>query len=72
MDLSAGTLMTSLCVSTIGFGLFRYGKQAERIPQLAAGIVMMIYPYFLASATWSLCLAGAIVGGLWLAVRAGL
>jgi len=71
MDLSAGTLFTSLIVSTIGFGFFRYGKKTERLPQLAAGLAMMVYPYFVASAAWSLGIFGALVLGLTLLVRAG-
>ncbi len=71
MDLSAGALFTSLFVSTIGFGYFRYGKQAERLPQLAAGLAMMVYPYFVDSAGWSLGICAAMIAGLALLVRAG-
>ena len=71
MDLSAGTRFTSLFVSTIGFGFFRYGKKAERLPQLATGLAMMVYPYFVVSAGWSLGICGALIAGLTLLVRAG-
>jgi hypothetical protein len=72
MDLSAGTLLASLFVSTIGFGLFRYGKSEMRTPQLLVGLVMMIYPYFIANVVWSFGLAGALLAAVWLATRAGL
>jgi len=39
-------LMLSLVPSGIGFVLFMYGRKQQRWPQLAAGIVLMIYPYF--------------------------
>ena len=72
MDLSAGTLFVSLGVGTVGFGFFLYGKKQVRIPQLVVGLAMMIYPYFLASAPWMLGIAGILLGGLWLATRAGM
>jgi hypothetical protein len=71
MDLSAGNLFASLVVSTVGFGFFLYGKKAGRPPQLAAGVVLMLYPYFVDGALWQCGIAGAVLGGLWLAVRAG-
>ena len=39
MDLSASTLFASLFVSSIGFGLFLYGKKQARIPQLVGQYV---------------------------------
>ena len=72
MDLSAGSLFASLFVSTVGFGLFLYGKKATRVPQLAVGLAMMVYPYFVVSAAWSLGIFGALCAGLFLLVRAGL
>ena len=72
MELDAGWLAASLLVSTLGFALFRYGKAQARAPQLATGVALMVYPCFVASATWMLVLGGALVLSLWLAVRAGL
>ena len=72
MDFSAGTLIASLVVSSIGFGFFLYGKKQVRFPQLIVGLVMMIYPYFVAGpvAVWSI--AGALVLALVVAVRLGM
>ena len=72
MDLSAGSLFASLGVSTVGFGIFLYGKKQVRIPPLVVGLLMMIYPYFVGSPAWMLVAGGGLVGGLWLATRAGL
>ena len=64
-------LFLSLFPSGVGFVLFMYGKKQERWPQLVAGLVLMIYPYF-ATTTLSLTVAGAAIGlACWLAVRAG-
>lgn len=72
MELSAATLVASLVVSTVGLGLFLYGKKQVRFPQLIVGLAMMIYPYFVASsvATWSI--GGALVLALTVAVRLGM
>jgi hypothetical protein len=72
VDLSLGALLTSLFVSTIGFGLFLYGKKATRVPQLGVGLAMMVYPYFVGSTFLSLGLAGSLMIGLWIALRAGI
>ena len=71
-NLTPGSLLASLLVSTIGLGLFLYGKKQTRIPQLGAGLALMIFPMFVASAGWMLAVAGAVLGALWLGLRMGL
>ena len=72
MDLSTGWLVSSSIVGAIGLGLFVYGKKQLRIPPLAVGLALMVFPYFVASPLWIGVGAGVLVGGLWLATRAGL
>jgi len=71
LDLSAGWLFAGLMVSTIGFGLFIYGKKQTRLPQLLAGIVMMVYPGFVASPALIYAIGGGLCLGVWVAVRSG-
>ena len=71
MDFSTATIVASLIVGSLGFGLFLYGKKQLRVPQLAVGIAMMTYPCFLSSAALTYGIAGALVVGLWFAVRLG-
>lgn len=71
MDFTPGPLFASLFVSSIGAGLFIYGKKQERIPQLAAGVVMSIFPFFVTGVAWMLVVAVAILAGLTMIVRAG-
>jgi hypothetical protein len=71
-NLTPGALLASLLVSTIGLGLFLYGKKQTRIPQLGAGLAMMIFPIFVASTGWMLAIGTAVLGGMWLALRMGL
>jgi hypothetical protein len=72
MDLSHGSLIASMLVSTVGFGFFIYGKKQVRVPQLATGMTLMVFPYFVGSAALMVGIGTALVAGLWLAVRAGL
>jgi hypothetical protein len=64
-------LFLSLIPSGIGFVLFVYGKKQERWPQLVAGLLLMVYPYFTDSIAALVGVGIAIVAGLWLAVRGG-
>ncbi len=64
-------LFLSLFPSGLGFVLFAYGKKQGRWPQIAAGLALMIYPYF-ATTTVSLLGVGTIITiGCWLTIRAG-
>jgi len=71
MNLDPTWLFLSLVPSGVGFVLLVYGKKRERWPQLVAGLLFMVYPYFATSVT-SLVGIGVILGGsLWYVVRAG-
>ena len=71
MSLDPAWLMLSLIPSGIGFVLFAYGKKQERWLHVAAGVAMMVYPYFATSVMPLVGIGIAIGAGLWLAVRAG-
>ncbi len=43
---SSAALFLSLLLSALGAGLFVYGKRQARLPQLLAGLVLSVYPYF--------------------------
>jgi hypothetical protein len=72
MDLSPGALVAALVVSTIGLGLYIYGKRAQRLPQLLCGILLMVSPCFTGGPALTSGVAAAAIFGLWLAVRAGM
>ena len=72
MDLSnPWSLMTGLLVGLIGLALLMYGKKEQRVAPIAAGLVLCIAPYFIASllATW--LLAAGCLGGLFAFSRQG-
>jgi hypothetical protein len=71
MSLDPGLLFLSLVTSGAGFVLFVYGRKQERWPQLVAGIVLMVYPYFVGTLALSAGIAVAIVALMWLAIRQG-
>ena len=62
-------LFLSLFPSGIGLALFMYGKKQQRWPQLTAGLLLMVYPYFTTSVV-SLVVTGTVIGlALWGALR---
>ena len=71
-DFTTGGLLAGMLVSSVGFGLFVYGKRQERVPQLLSGLALMVYPMFLTTALPILGVGAAIVGGLWVALRSGM
>jgi hypothetical protein len=58
------SLFLDLVIGAVGFALFVYGKKAARTPQLAAGLLLMVYPYFVSSALQMFWIGAAIIGGL--------
>ena len=64
-------LFLSLITGGAGFVLLVYGKKQARLPYVVAGLVYLVYPYFVESAIAILAIATAVAIGLWLAVRAG-
>jgi hypothetical protein len=71
MSFDATSLFASLLVSAVGFVLLTYGRRMSRPPHLLAGLVLLVYPYFVAGPLLMLVIAGALIGALWLAVRLG-
>jgi len=71
VDFSPATLVVAFLVGSVGFVLFVYGKRQERLPQLGVGLVLMVYPYFVREPLAQVSIAAALLGGLFLALRAG-
>lgn len=71
MNFDVSSLVASFVVSSVGFVLFIYGKRMSRIPHVAIGLVLLIYPYFISSVLPMLAIALVLVALLWLAVQRG-
>ncbi len=75
LDLStmnANALLASVLIGSVGLGLFIYGKRQRRAPHLAAGVLLMVYPYFVPSVLVMSLVAAAILGLLYLASYLGI
>jgi hypothetical protein len=58
------TLLTlSLLFSLAGTALFMFGKKAQRVPHMVAGLALMTCPYFISNviALTSVCVVLAVV-----------
>ena len=64
-------LLLSAMVSGMGLVLFVYGNKQERVPQLVAGLLFIVYPYFVESLLWLVVVAVVLAVGLWQVLRLG-
>ena len=71
IDLDPTWLILSLIPAGIGFVLFKYGRKQDRLPHIAAGVAMMVYPYFAPTVISLVGVGVAICVALWYAVRSG-
>jgi hypothetical protein len=71
MSLDLNSLLLSLVTGGVGMVLFVYGKKQQRWPHMVAGVLFMIYPYFVESAGMMFVVGLTISVGLWWAVRSG-
>jgi len=49
MDFSTSSLIAGLVVSSLGAGIFLYGKATSKFLPLAVGAAMSLYPFFIYS-----------------------
>ncbi|MGA7123331.1 MAG: hypothetical protein WBY94_24730 [Polyangiaceae bacterium] len=64
-------MLLSLAIGCIGLACFVYGRKQGRFPQMLAGAVLSIYPYFVPNMIAMAAIAVAVILGLWVAVRLG-
>jgi hypothetical protein len=67
-----GYLVAGLIVSSIGFVMFMYGKKQHRPVQLGAGLLLLLFPFFVRDAVLLGISSALICVGVWGAVKAGL
>jgi hypothetical protein len=72
VDLDANALLASFFVSTVGLGIFIYGKKQGRVPQLVGGVLLMGFPYFVSNPWLILGIGAGLCALVFLAVRFGL
>jgi len=69
--MDAGSLLTSMFLSSVGLGLFMYGKRMARAPQIIVGLILMVYSYFVSSVVLMLAIGALLLLLLWLALHLG-
>ena len=47
LNLNPWAIFWGLLFGSIGFGFFIYGKKQQRLVFLVAGLVLMVFPYFI-------------------------
>jgi hypothetical protein len=64
-------MIFSLVASSIGLVLLIYGKRQARVPQMAIGLLLLGFPYFVDNALLIAAIAALLCALLWGAVRLG-
>jgi hypothetical protein len=67
----ANSLIASVLISSVGVGLLIYGKKQQRFPQLAVGLVLVGYTYFVSDVLLMFAIAAALIGLLVFAIKLG-
>jgi hypothetical protein len=62
----------SFVVSGIGFVMFMYGKKQHRPVQLGAGLLLLLFPFFIRDGVWLGVVGAVICLAVWGSVKAGL
>jgi hypothetical protein len=70
--MDGNTILAGFAVSTVGFGFFMYGKKQSRAPQIAFGLITMIYPYFVGGPLLIFGIFFALLALMWIAIRTGM
>ena len=71
MNFVGNVILASLLVSSIGFVLMAYGRKMGRAPHLIAGLILLVYPYFVGSVIPMLGICVLILVLMWLAIQRG-
>jgi hypothetical protein len=64
LHLSVGMLAVRIFVSLIGAALLMYGRRETRVPHMVAGMILMVFPYFVGIWWLALAIAGVILVAL--------
>jgi len=60
MLIAIGEIYWDILISLVGLGFFMYGRKRPDVVALLTGLIIMVYPYFIASLGWSI-LVGLII-----------
>jgi hypothetical protein len=71
MDLDPNALLASFLIGLVGAACFVYGRKQGRVPPMAIGVVLVVYPYFVSNVALMAAIAVALLGALWGVTRLG-
>jgi hypothetical protein len=71
MSFDPWSILLSFTAGSIGLVLLMYGKKQARIPHLVWGVLFIVYPYLVPSASWMLAIGAGLGVGLWWVIRLG-
>ena len=71
MNVDVNSLAAGLAVSGLGFVLFSYGRKMGRAPHVVAGLILMVFPYFVPNVLAMFGIAGVLCALLSVAVLRG-
>jgi hypothetical protein len=71
LNLDANSLLLSLLIGCVGFVCFAYGKKQQRFPQMIAGVLLSVYPYFVSNLMLMAGIGVAILVLMTVAIRLG-
>jgi len=69
MQLDMNWLLLSMLVSSVGAGLFIYGKKETRLPYMLVGGIYCLYPYFVRNSLLMVIIAAVLGIVLWFAAK---
>lgn len=58
---STGGLYWDLFIGLIGMGFIMYGRKRPDIVAIVAGLILVVYPYFVSSVAWDIAIGVAII-----------
>ncbi|MHB0978921.1 MAG: hypothetical protein ACYC5Q_02400 [Thermoleophilia bacterium] len=64
-------IFVAIMLSLVGIALLGYGRKQGRGPHMAAGLVLLVAPYFLRSTALEVVLGVVVLGALGLISRLG-
>jgi hypothetical protein len=71
MNLSFGNIVVSIFIGLIGAALLLYGRKEVRVPHIAVGAILVVFPYFVGIWWLAVLIAAVILGGLSVVSRLG-
>lgn len=71
LNLDGNSLVLSLIIGCVGFVCFAYGKRQRRAPQMIAGVILSVYPYFISNLIVMAAIAVLVLVLLGVAIRLG-